>query len=338
LFGVFSTKSIHIERELIISIKHENNSQADLLEISVNQPESIDIALSTINTTEVFVDNNLDIQEPEDLNSVTGEALVYVAKRTIEEARKENSVLKPESLDIEAAIEAVIVFGINKECVGVNPIVQLEQSGLGKEITDAVSTLHKQNAKLPSGEDVAEKVGEMLDVPEVLYRGERRYLNNIDQIGNQSLSTKGYERISNQGGRVYLARDIEYARAYSVGTDGVIFYDNKLTKDEIPIGVVYKINNKNNIIKAIPDGEPVPDISELGDIAGKYREFTSSEIPHELCEVVELQIMDDYKQPSGHTRSDFRQVLESFTVDSQGQLNDVIKSVKIRIDELDAQR
>ena len=179
---------------------------------------------------------------------------------------------------------------------------------------------------------------EQVQIPETLYRGERVYLDNIDQIGKRDLSTTEHEQIHNQRGKVYLARDKEYAMSYSVGTDGVTWYDHPLSKEEIPIGVIYKIDNPDNIIKAIPEGDPLPDLPQLGELAGKYREFTADNIKPDLYQVTELQIMDDFIQPNGHERSDMREILERFTVDNPTKLPEVIEKVKKRINELDTLR
>jgi len=174
-------------------------------------------------------------------------------------------------------------------------------------------------------------------IPEILYRGERAYLDNIDRIGQHDLSTTGHEQIHNQNGKIYLSRDKEYAENYAIGTDGVVWYDHPLPKEEIPIGVVYKIDNPGNIIDAIPEGDPLPDFIG-GELAGKHREFTADSIPVGQYEVVELQIMDDFIQPNGHSRSDMRDILESFSVSSPAKLPDVIEAVKNRINELDTER
>lgn len=321
-----------------MSNNHEFGNYTASPEISGEKTEAVETALETIDKTKQFVAENLDLGTDEELDSVTKEALSYVAERTFEDSKMNGDIDGTKKLQMKKAVEAVIVGTVIKNIPGSNPILDLKKAGLGQEVDTAIKKFKETDAKLPNGEDIAEKVGEFLGVPEVLFRGERRYLNNIDQVGKEPLSTKGYERTSNQEGKVYSARDIEYARSYSVGTDGVEFYDGPRTAEEIPIGVIYKINNENNIISATPDGEPVPDNPALGDIAGKYREFISGDIPSELCEVVELQIMDDYNQPNGHTRSDFRQVLETFIVESPEQLLDAIKKVKARIYELDAQR
>ncbi len=179
---------------------------------------------------------------------------------------------------------------------------------------------------------------EQVQIPETLYRGERVYLDNIDQIGKRDLSTTGHEQIHNQQGKVYLARDKEYAMSYSVGKDGVTWYDRPLSKEEIPIGVIYKIDNPDNIIEAIAEGDPLPDLPQLGELAGKHREFTADNIKPDMYQVTELQIMNDFTQPNGHQRSDAREVLERFTVDNQEKLPEVIEKVKKRINELDSLR
>ena len=179
---------------------------------------------------------------------------------------------------------------------------------------------------------------EPFDVPEILYRGERVYLNNIDQIGQRDLSTIGHEQLYNQNGKVYLARDKEYATSYAVGKDGVTWYDEPLPKEKIPIGVIYEINNTDNAIAAIPEGEPLPDFPQLGELAGKHREFTADKVPVDRYRVIELQIMNDFIQPNGHRRSDMREILEVFSVNNSEQLPQIIEKVKNRIDELDMQR
>lgn len=174
-------------------------------------------------------------------------------------------------------------------------------------------------------------------IPEILYRGERVYLDNIDQIGQRDLSTLEHERTANQYGKLFLSRDINYAINYAIGTDGVVWYDHPLSKEEIPIGVIYEINNSDNIINAVPEGEPLPDFIG-GELAGKHREFTADFISAKQYKVVEIQIMDDYIQLNGHSRSDMRDILESFNVSDQAELPNVIKAVKQIIYELDAER
>lgn len=188
-------------------------------------------------------------------------------------------------------------------------------------------------------------------VPQTMWRGERYYLDNIDELGHRDLSTKGHETTHNRDGKVYTARDKKYASLYAVGTDGVTFYDEPLPVEQIPIGVVFKINNSENHLKAIPTAEN-PDT--WGPFEGKFREFISEEIPAEDCEVVEIYIMDDFVandvrvskhgegfdryKTGGHVRSDFRRPMEVYRLKDQSELPGIIEKVKKRMAELDAER
>lgn len=309
--------------------------------------QPIETALRTIENTEKIVGEETKTSGSE-LTKLTDDALVYVAEKTIETADKDGVRSETELSDINKSFETVIVEGALEEADiktsnGKNPIIDLEKSGYSKDLTNAISELHSEDVKLPTGENVAELAAAVIDqdqkepIPEILYRGERAYLDNIDQIGQRDLSTVGHEQTHNQNGKVFLARDAYYATSYSIGKDGVTWYDNPLPKEEIPIGVVYKIDNTDNNINAIPNGEPLPDIIG-GELAGKHREFTADSVPFNKSEVVELQIMDDFIQPNGHRRSDAREILESFPVDDQSKLPEIIAAVKKRINELDVER
>lgn len=185
----------------------------------------------------------------------------------------------------------------------------------------------------------AEGVDERPDidgVPQTLWRGERLYLENIDEVGSRSITTVGHEAVHNRQGETYCSRDKKFASLYAVGTDGVKFYDGSLPKEQIPIGVVYKIDNTGNATGAKPtDDEP----EEIGPFAGQFREFTTDkEILPESYSVEEIYIMDDFDQPNGHQRSDFRRPREVFRVKDQADLPKVIEAVKTRMEELDQKR
>ena len=173
-------------------------------------------------------------------------------------------------------------------------------------------------------------------VPQTLWRGERLYLDNIDEVGKRTITTAGHEAKHNRQGKTFCSRDKKYASLYAVGTDGVTFYDGPLEKEQIPIGVVYKIDNTGNAVNAEPtDDEP----EEIGPFAGQFREFTTDEeIPPEAYSVEEIYIMDDFDQPNGHTRSDFRRPREVFKVKNQEDLPKVLEAVKARMEELDQKR
>lgn len=188
-------------------------------------------------------------------------------------------------------------------------------------------------------------------VPQTMWRGERYYLDNIDELGRRDLSTKGHEAIHNRGGKVYTARDKKYASLYAVGTDGVTFYDEPLPVERIPIGVVFRINNGGNHLQATPTAERP---ESWGPFEGKFREFISEEIPAEDCEVVEIYVMDDFVaddarmsrrgegfskyKTGGHVRSDFRRPMEVYRPKDQSELPEIIDKVKKRMAELDEAR
>ena len=174
-------------------------------------------------------------------------------------------------------------------------------------------------------------------VPQTAWRGERYYLDNIDELGRRNLSTKGHEATHNRDGKVYLARDKMYASLYAVGTDGVTWYDDPLPVENIPIGVIFKINNSGNHLGAEPTS---PEPEDWGPFAGKHREFIADEVPIEDCEVQEIYIMDDFiaNDGRGHERSDFRRPMEVFKVKGQSELPEVVEKVKKRMLELDAER
>ena len=314
--------------------------------IEKEQP-SVETALKIIEDTEKIVSEETKTSGTE-LIKLTDNALVYVAEKTVEAADEDGVRSETELSNIEKSFETAVVEGALEEAgvrasSGKNPIIDLDKSGLSQDLTTAISELHSEDAKLPTGENVAELAVVVIDqeqkepVPETLYRGERVYLNNIDQIGQRDLSTTGREQTHNKHGKIFLSRDIDYAINYSIGKDGVTWYDRPLTKEEIPIGVVYKIDNSNNIIGATPEGNPHPELFG-GELAGKHREFTADSVPTNQYKVAELQILDDYIQPNGHSRSDMRDILERFTIDDPAKLPEVIEAVKKRIDELDAKR
>lgn len=189
-------------------------------------------------------------------------------------------------------------------------------------------------------------------VPQTMWRGERYYLDNIDELGRRNLSTKGHEATHNRDGKVYTARDKKYASLYAVGTDGVKFYDGPLPIEQIPIGVIFKINNSGNHLHSTPTAES-PDT--WGPFAGRFREFVSEEIPTEDCEVVEIYLMDDFiaddtrpfgkrgegfskYKTGGHVRSDARRPTEVYRPKNQSELPEIIDKVKKRMIELDEAR
>ena len=186
--------------------------------------------------------------------------------------------------------------------------------------------------------DITEGVDERPDVngvPQTLWRGERVYLDNIDELGKRSITTVGHEAKQNREGVVFCARDKQFACAYAVGTDGVTWYGNELPKEQIPIGVVYKIENANNYLNASPtDDEPL----FFGPFAGKFREFIVKSVPASRYSIEEIYIMDDFDQPGGHRRSDFRRPKEVYKIRNQEELPGVIAEVKRRMDELDRKR
>lgn len=199
-------------------------------------------------------------------------------------------------------------------------------------------------------EELDESEPDIDGVPQTVWRGERLYLHNLDELNQRAISTKGHERRHNRDGQVYVARDKKYASLYAVGTDGVKFYNGPLPVEEIPIGVVYKINNSNNHLHAHPThSEP----DSIGPFAGKFREFTTTEVPPEDYSVSEIYVMDDFfadgawlSEPSepypykhrGHNRSDFRRPLEVYKLRDQADLPQVIDQVKRRMHQLDAER
>ena len=200
-------------------------------------------------------------------------------------------------------------------------------------------------------EGVDETKPDIDGVPQTMWRGERYYLDNIDELGRKDISTKGHEATHNMNGKVYTARDKKYASLYAVGTDGVTFYDEPLPVEQIPIGVVFKIDNTDNHLHSTATAE-TPDT--WGPFEGKFREFVSDEIPQEDCSVEEIYIMDDFiaNDPrfskngegfskyttGGHVRSDSRRPMEVYKVKDQSELPSVIDKVKKRMAELDKAR
>ena len=173
-------------------------------------------------------------------------------------------------------------------------------------------------------------------VPQTVWRGERMYLDNIDELGHRTVTTKGHEAKSNRDGQTFLSRDKKYASLYAVGTDGATWYDGPLPKEQIPIGVVYKINNSDNHLGAAPTQDE-PD--DWGPFAGKFREFTTeAPIQPKDYSVEEIYIMDDFLQPNGHQRSDFRRPMEVYKITDQSQIPKTVEKVKQRMAELDIKR
>lgn len=197
--------------------------------------------------------------------------------------------------------------------------------------------LHFEEWKdFPAAMEGVDEREDVENVPQTLWRGERFYLSNIDELGRRSISTAGHESKNNREGEVFCARDEKYASLYAVGTDGVKWYDNELPVEEIPIGVVYKIDNTDNYLGAQPSSDE-PEF--IGPFAGKFREFTlTNEIPAGKYSVAEIYIMDDFDQPGGHRRSDFRRPKEVIKIKDQKDLPRAIELVKKRMEELDRKR
>lgn len=85
----------------------------------------------------------------------------------------------------------------------------------------------------------------------------------------------------------------------------------------------------------------IKEILESGELlnAGEFREFTlDTEVSAEQYSVEEIYIMDDFDQPGGHRRSDFRRPKEVFKIKDQKDLPAVIEAVKKRMQELDQKR
>lgn len=211
-----------------------------------------------------------------------------------------------------------------------------KQARAEKEATLKGYTFEKWQGYPDDLEGIDENEPDIDGVPQTLWRGERLFIDNIDEVLDKDMSTKNYARTANRGGEaVYMSRDKYSACTYAVGTDGVKWYDGPLSVDEIPIGVVYKINNSGNHLGAVTtEDEPI----DWGPFAGKFQEFITSSVPSKDYEVVEFYIMDDFIQPNGHKRSDVRQPMEVFKVLDQSKLPDIIEAVKKRMKELDSER
>lgn len=188
-----------------------------------------------------------------------------------------------------------------------------------------------------SREGINENEPDIDGVPQTAWRGERYYLDNIDELGKRNLSTKGHEDVHNMDGKVHMARDMAYASRYAIGTDGVTWYDEALPVEKIPIGVIFKINNSGNHLNIKPTS-PEPD--DFGPFAGKHREFIIDEVSVDDYAVQEIYIMDDFiaNGGKGHQRSDFRRPMEVFKVKDQSEVPEIVEKVKRRMTELDAQR
>lgn len=218
-----------------------------------------------------------------------------------------------------------------------NPFSILEDVPFTPEIKEEIPEAGEPWVDFPDRhEGVDENEPDIDNVAQTLWRGERVYLDNIDSVGSREVNTVGHEATHNRDGKVYTARDKYYASTYAVGKDGATFYDGPLPKEKIPIGVIYKINNSGNHLGAQPTSDP----DTWKEVAGKVREreFVADNVPAEDYEVTEFYIMDDFKQPGGHTRSDARQPMEVFKVGDQSRLPEVIEKVKKRINYLDQHR
>ena len=176
------------------------------------------------------------------------------------------------------------------------------------------------------------------ETPQILWRGERAYLGNIDQVGQRPLTTAGHERAGNRHGqRLSTSRDKYFAYTYAIGTDGVKFYDQPLSAEEIPIGVIYRINNRDNHLGMSSDD----DVD--GYFVKQQREYTTpGEIPAQDYEPTAFILMDDLVQ--FNQRSDFRRPFEVFPVDHKRYQSDktylpkLIQAVKKRHLELASRR
>ncbi len=218
-----------------------------------------------------------------------------------------------------------------------NPFDSLTDVSFSPEVEENIPETGEEWVDFPdSHEGIDEDEPDVDGVAQTLWRGERVYLSNIDDVGVREVSTLGHEATHNRDGRVYAARDKRYASLYAVGTDGVTFYDDPLPKEKIPIGVIYRINNSGNHLGAKPTSDP----EYWNEVAGKVREreFIAENVPAEDYEVTEFYVMDDFLQPNGHRRSDFRRPMEVFRVEDQAKIPEVIEKVKKRMDYLDQHR
>lgn len=187
-----------------------------------------------------------------------------------------------------------------------------------------------------SYEGIDESEPDIDGVPQTIWRGERLYLDNIDELGRRNITTKNHEAKQNRDGQTFLSRDKKYASSYAIGKDGVVWYDGPLPKEQIPIGIVYKINNADNHLGVKPSSD---EPEYIGPFTGKFREFmTETPVTPEDYSVEEIYIMDDFLQPDGHRRSDFRTPMEVYKISDQSKIGEVIEKVKQRMSELDEQR
>lgn len=126
----------------------------------------VEKALATIENTEKIISGTTDASGAE-LVGLTDEALVYVAEKTAEAAKEDGVVSITELSDINKSFNPVIVEGVfeelgEKTSDSKNPINDLEKSN-PNELLAAIGELHDSNAKLPSGEDIAELAVGVMD-------------------------------------------------------------------------------------------------------------------------------------------------------------------------------
>ena len=116
-------------------------------------------AMRDIKETEQFVGHTTSASGAE-LTAATDDALVFVANETVKSADQDGVRTDTEKVDIRKSLQAVVVEGAmvesgNKPTTSDNPIVSLDKAGRDKEVTAMIKELKAEEAKLPTGEDVA---------------------------------------------------------------------------------------------------------------------------------------------------------------------------------------
>jgi hypothetical protein len=149
-----------LKKEVAIKNPEARTQSSVLPEVIGRTPETVEAALKTIGETEQFVAEKTGATGAE-LTELVDNALVFVAEETIRAADEDSVRTDAESADIEGAIEPVVVEGALEETgvkvtSGENPILELENNGSSQELVVAIGKLHAEDAKLSSGESVAE--------------------------------------------------------------------------------------------------------------------------------------------------------------------------------------
>lgn len=160
-------------------------------------------SLETIDEIEKLVGEEFGVTGAE-RTRLADDALVFQAEKTAEEANQGNAQVDYEIANIIEKVETVVVEGALEESgakttTGNNPIMDLEKYGLGQAVTAAISELYTEEARLPSGYDVASLAVTVIEKGEKPQGDYDRYFDdrradNLEKLASRPKLQELYKR------------------------------------------------------------------------------------------------------------------------------------------------